>query len=629
MRNLFLCLSIVAALSACGAPGVYNPGTTVDDTGFDSGAAMPDSGPADSGTLDAAADAGVPDSGPADSGSPDSGYDAGQQPDGGNSDSGSPDGGTAFMPQKLLFAAIDGLHPAYLDLNARGNAKGKDGDWLMPNVRRHLENSVWFRHAKDYLPSATDMNHMNVMAGTNSSLTGIFGVNAQIVGFDKDGQPVAETTSIKWARDDRGRPVDTLFAAWKRARPKTKSAMISGKTWIADMFNQPEQKIDFIVTGDSHPAYVAAPEKNSFCDPPTDEDGKCDPESWDQGHSLISNGMQTRPLMFPPDYWTVDAALAVLEKEKPDFTFILLAQNDDAGHALGAAWDPDERTNSTFPYFPPAGCQNSTAYQLRSSANQDLFIEPMLDAMRDVDKEFGRLMDGLVKMGVLEDTMIVFYSDHGMLTHLKGNWNNDQQIATTDYYRLVLNAGLGTDKTIFPFGISSLAGLYWKGNKDMVAAAKTLLQAHKAVNPRTGVEESPWWVLDRQDMIDGVPEVTLPGEMYHKWFVDEDKEQTIVWPDLILLAKNGWQLAAYGKGLLNIGIDTPGFVGPYFGMAGGHGSVDTQSILVGITMPGVGSRTVDSDIRIADLPITAASIFGLTLTSTTIGKDLSEELLGQ
>jgi hypothetical protein len=60
---------------------------------------------------------------------------------------------------------------------------------------------------------------------------------------------------------------------------------------------------------------------------------------------------------------------------------------------------------------------------------------------------------------------------------------------------------------------------------------------------------------------------------------------------------------------------------------GGHGSVDTLPIVAAISVPGGKTGIQDRPILIADLAVTAASLFGLELKSTTIGKDLSRDLL--
>ena len=51
-------------------------------------------------------------------------------------------------PRRLIYIAIDALHPQYLELNSKGEPGGMDGDWLMPSVRAFLERAVWYPEAK-------------------------------------------------------------------------------------------------------------------------------------------------------------------------------------------------------------------------------------------------------------------------------------------------------------------------------------------------------------------------------------------------------------------------------------------------------------------------------------------------
>jgi hypothetical protein len=169
--------------------------------------------------------------------------------------------------------------------------------------------------------------------------------------------------------------------------------------------------------------------------------------------------------------------------------------------------------------------------------------------------------------------------------------------------------------------------LYWRKNKEKVSKAKALLLAHQALNPQTGKKECPWWVLDRSDMKNGLEGVCLSGELYHTYYVDVDKEKTVIWPDLIILAKNGWQIPVYNGQIPNVGIKAPTWSPPWRVYNGGHGSVDTLPIVAAISIPGGKTGIHDRPIRIADLGITAAALSGLKLKSSTIGKDLSKDLI--
>jgi hypothetical protein len=544
---------------------------------------------------------------------------------------------------KLIFIAIDGLHPKYFELDAKGMPGGCEGNWLMPNIRAFLKKSLWYKNAKCYLPAATDMNHLNALAGTSSAQTGIISVWAQPTGWTEKGEVVITSTNMSFARDNKGRPVDTLFHAWKRRWPKSKTMLITGKEWVGEMFrgdgNTPSD-IDVLVTGPKHPDYLKAPQRESLADPHTDNDSACDPESGRLGFfgkrmrpndimtriyagqdSFLTKQMEHFANHFPHDSWIVDSTLEIFKREKPDTAYILLAQCDDAGHCIGSAWDPSEFINVDPLYEPPEGCENIPEYQLVSKRNKLLFKEAILDVIRDVDIQFGRLIDGLQKQGVLDHAHVVLLSDHSSTNHLY-----TEDFSSTDCTGLLKSAGIVKKGEVYAFSVSSYGVLYWRDNKEDVSEAKSLLLAHRALNPQTGIEECPWWVLDRNDMKKGIKGVCEPSELYHSYYIDIDKEKTLIWPDLIILAKNGWQIPVYNGQIPNVGINVPKWTPPWRVYNGGHGSVDTMPIVAAISIPGGKKGVNNKPVRIADLGVTAAALLGLKLNSTTIGKDLSKDL---
>ena len=558
-------------------------------------------------------------------------------------------GNTSRNQEKLIFIAIDALHPKYFELDAKGLPGGREGNWLMPNIHAFLKKSLWYRKAKSYLPAATDMNHLNVLAGTSSAQNGIIGVWAQPTGWDKNGEAIITRTSMSFARDDKGRPVDTIFHAWKRRWPDSKTMFITGKEWVGEMFrgNGSTSGVDILVTGPNHPDYLKPPKRESLADPHTDRDAACDPESTRLG--FFGGSMRTSDIMtrlytgqgsfltwqmehfanhFPHDSWIVDSTLEIFKRDKPDMAYILLAQCDDAGHAIGCAWDPAEFINVNPPYEPPAGCENKPEYQLVSCRNKLLFKEAILDVIRDVDIQFGRLMAGLQRQGVLDEAKVILLSDHSAVNHLY-----TEDFSSTDCVGLLESAGIIGERTLlgkkemYAFSVSSYGVLYWRENKEKASKAKAVLLAHRALNPQTGKKECPWWVLDRSGMKNGLEGVCLPGELYHTYYVDVDKERTVIWPDLIILAKNGWQIPVYNGQIPNVGIKAPTWSPPWRVYNGGHGSVDTLPIVAAVSIPGGKTGVHDRPIRIADLGVTAAALSGLKLRSTTIGRDLSKDLI--
>jgi len=556
-------------------------------------------------------------------------------------------------PGRLIYIAIDALHPKYLELNSKGQLGGKDGDWLMPSIRAFLNRAVWYPEAKAYLPAATDMNHLNALAGTSMAQNGIIGVWAQPVGWDEKGKVIIKHSHLSMARDDRGRPVDTLFHAWKRRWPGSKTLFITGKEWMGEMFRQPaaESGVDIVVTGAHFPPYLRAPQKESFADPLTDTDGSCDPESgsggffgwkelrwrnilrhfgpstvmsrlWSGQGGLLTRQMVKYPEHFPHDRWIVDSTLEIFRRQDPDMAYILMAQTDDAGHCIGCGWDPSEFVVSREPIDLEKGCEMKPEYALVSSRNPLLFRESILDVIRDVDIHFGRLMKGFERQGILQHSTIILLSDHSAVNHLYS-----EDFSTTDIMAILEKGDVVDDNNVYAFSVSSYGVIYWRDRKDKVPAAKDLLLKHRAWNPQTKTGECPWWVLDRRDMKDGMRDVCLPGELYHTYFVETDRERSMIWPDLVVLAKNGWQIPAYNGHVPNVGVQAPSWTPAFRVYNGGHGSVDTLPIVAAIAVPGGKPGIGPRPIRIADLGATAACLMGLDLRSTVIGQDLSRDLI--
>jgi len=566
-----------------------------------------------------------------------------------------PDGPAAKAtnpPQKLIFIAIDALHPKYLELNADGMPGGGAGNWLMPNIHQFLDRAMWYPKAQCYLPAATDMNHLNALAGTSTGQTGIIGVWAQPTGWQKNGKPVITHTNMSYAKDDQGRPVDTLFHAWKRRWPGSKTLMISGKEWVAEMFRQPQtlSGVDILVTGPSRPSYLSPPQKDGFADPSTDSDGPCDPESgrmefldkkqlksegflsyfspgkvmtrlYTGQRSLLTLQMENFPEHFPHDSWIVDSTLEIFKRENPDMAYILLAQCDDAGHCIGSAWEASEFVPAEANVSSSSGCIEKPGYKLVSSRNPLIFKEAALDVIRDVDVQFGRLMNGLDAQGVLNTATVILLSDHSAENHIVTN-----DFMSTDIMGILNRFRVATADDIYTFSVSSYGVLYFRDKKDKVSEAKSVLKSHQAFNPQTNKMECPWWVLDRNDMKHGMYGVCQPGELYHSYYVSKDKESSMVWPDLIVLAKNGWQIPVYNGHIPNVGIKVPTWTPPFRVYNGGHGSVDTLPIVAAISVPNGRAGTSERPLRIADLGVTAASLLGLKLQSTTIGRDVSGDL---
>jgi hypothetical protein len=216
---------------------------------------------------------------------------------------------------------------------------------------------------------------------------------------------------------------------------------------------------------------------------------------------------------------------------------------------------------------------------------------------------------------------VILLSDHSAENHI---YTSD--FMSTDVMGILSKYRVATDEDVYAFSVSSYGVLYFRDKKDKVAEAKSVLKSHQALNPQTNQMECPWWVLDRNDMKYGLYGVSLPGELYHSFYVDKDKERSMIWPDLVILAKNGWQIPVYNGHIPNVGIKVPTWPPPFRVYNGGHGSIDTLPIVAAISVPNGQAGTSNRQLRIGDLGVTAASLFGLKLQSTTVGKDVSGDL---
>jgi hypothetical protein len=198
--------------------------------------------------------------------------------------------------------------------------------------------------------------------------------------------------------------------------------------------------------------------------------------------------------------------------------------------------------------------------------------------------------------GQLEKATVILLSDHGSVNHL-----STDDFDSTDVMAILEKAGIVEDKNVYAFSVSSYGTLYWRDRKERIPEAKKLLEAHTALNPETGKREGPWWVIDREGMKKGVEGVCLPGELYHTFHVETDRERNMLWPDLIILAKNGWQVPAYNGHVPNVGIKAPKWPPPCGVYNRGQGSVDTLPIVTAISVSGGKRGVAMRPVRIADL----------------------------
>ena len=94
-----------------------------------------------------------------------------------------------------------------------------------------------------------------------------------------------------------------------------------------------------------------------------------------------------------------------------------------------------------------------------------------------------------------------------------------------------------------------------------------------------------------------------------------------------LITGEAMRKGSFVNPVFNVGIKAPRWSPPWRVYNGGHGSVDTLPIVAAIHVPGGKTGVLEEPVRIADLGVTAAALFGLALRSSTVGKNLSEDII--
>jgi arylsulfatase A-like enzyme len=521
---------------------------------------------------------------------------------------------------KVVIISIDALDPRYLYLNGKGEKGGRPGDYLMPNVRALVDSGVFFDNAWCHLPSATDMNHLNALAGTCSRQTGIFGVSAQAVSWGADGKMgVLDPPDLySWGKS---RPIDTIFSAWKREYGEgSRTLFAAGKEWVGLMFDTDGSGVDMVfggktrvldLPGKSGTLTFNAPQPYSFYDPPTDMNASTDYTSPYQ-KLFCDFFYKQNPENFPSDQWMVENTLAVMDKTRPDLTLLLLAQMDDLQHGLGTAYPEDF---------------NRLVLTKTSSVNAWVCKEAVLDGIRDVDVQVGRFMNGLYNMPEYRDALVVLYSDHGHVTHRDTLRSNVDPFIETDPTAVLKSRRFLTDAEkngvgYYAYTASSYGGLYFKGPRraERAAEAKAVLESYtmKDYFPDGSFlgTTPPWLVMTRDDMVKGLPEKGIrPLELYHPFADNPDRG---LWPDIILFMNNGWQLPITGGLAANLGISFMASMPPLVGFLGGHGSLDSRRIVMAFTGKGIASgKRVSEKSHVSDIALTIRGYLGM-------GQDLAD-----
>ncbi len=523
---------------------------------------------------------------------------------------------------KLVFVSMDALHPGYLKLNAAGTGPAKPGDRLMPNLHRLLMRGTFYPDFRSHIISATDMNHFNILAGTKTGTAGIPLTGSAIFGFSEDHEPDRRS----YPQDlnfygPQGKRVPTLFTASKKDNPSARTAFISGKNWVPEMLRDPENHLDLIVHGEDVPDYIQKMEDETPSGltltarlglatltgilpgnaAPLGNPKKLPQTRDPRLENLLASFMGALPNRFPPDEWVMDTSIRVMANEDPDTTYILLAAIDDAGHAFGAAHDPEE--------WDKRGSENPAdhlnKYDPRASR------QGMLNVVRESDLQLGRLLDWLEKRGNLDSTLLVVESTHSMTTYYQ------QPLDMRDYLEKACPDYQA--KQDFFFGAGDSVGFIYNLGDDplLLGSLKTCLEAWKIKDPLTGKRISPVMVFDRQDMKKGkylkeTGDFLLPREYYSEHYIEHPKKGRQMWPDLLVLTAPHYKFKVQNYGLKKMGLEDKSFPMPewsYF--IGGHGSFATRPSLLVLSGPGIPENSVfDYIVYTSDIAPTIYRLMG-------------------
>lgn len=538
----------------------------------------------------------------------------------------------------VYFWSVDSMNPEYLYLDRAGTGKGKPGDWLMPNMQAFIFQGENYTNAKDYLPSATDMNHTNAMAGTYTGTQGIFMVGGTFKGFTKHDEVLSGDNTMDLMRYGAdGKPIQRIFeVAKEQSGGKALTGFWSNKNWLADL--EAQRSVDVEGQSEKWPLFFESPYKyRAAGDPKTDNNPsvplsatpKCLfhtnngktivlPTMLGEFDALYGLRLLNTPIaltfgknpgMHEEDRYIYSEFKRTITEEDPDVSYINIGDLDNTGHFTGASWPQDEWVKS------PKG----TAYDTNIYSPW-LRRDECLDIAREADALFGDFIQTLKARGVYDNSTIVLLSDHGM-ENLKDPKKGYQVIDLRDILR---NNGLLRFEDYNEAGGTEI-NLIWSQDPAKTAMVQKILEDYTINDPKLG-KVHPLAVINRQEMKDGKDfgdkGKVLPGELYSDYWINHpDPVNGEQWPDLFVFPLYNYQVVAHGDALstginnvgFSLGIRIPDEV--KVGFPAAHGGLQTESIPLIFKAPasyqGYRPGTVNNTaVRIGDIAPTIYSIMG-------------------
>jgi arylsulfatase A-like enzyme len=305
----------------------------------------------------------------------------------------------------------------------------------------------------------------------------------------------------------------------------------------------------------------------------------------------------------------MDSSLRVLDVQDPDIMFILMAGTDDAGHMVGAAWDPsawdDRGTPSTWDDV--------------NRINPACVREEMLDAVRESDTLFGNLTASLQQRGILEDVYIVLVSDHGMVSSSPHRLDVGKLLEAHGY----------SNKDDFNANAGGPIGLFFGVADEEKANFEWVLENGPSIAP--GLDRNPWVVINRAEMRTGIDAQTgiqfgEPDELYSEFFVEHNTGATDMakWPDFLMLFQDYSQIVPlHFESTMG---EEESLAGEAFN--GAHGFLLTQPSVLVMSGPGVPQGHVNSaPVHVNDIAPTLYDLLGWPVPPHVRGSTLPDVIV--
>jgi len=554
--------------------------------------------------------------------------------------------------RNVYYFAIDSMDPEYLYLNRAGTAPGSEGDWLMPNLRSFMDEGVNYTDARVYLPSATDMNHTNALAGTYTGTQGLYMVGGTWKGVTEYDEIVMGPNTMDLMRyGPDGEPIERIYeVAKEETGGRSLTGFWSNKNWLANI--EGERTVDIVGQSERFPLFFPPPYKYSAAgDPQTDENPfdplsgpfssgfYCDttreiivPALLGQFNLILGLGLYVMPVstvvgLTPgnhcEDRYLMSSFTRSILEEDPDVCYVNAADLDNTGHFTGGSWTDDEWDTKGTP----------------SAADDESMFSPWmrrddcLDICREVDVLFADFLQLLKDRGVYDNSIIVVLSDHGM-ENMKDEKSGYEVL---DLREILRQQGLVHYEDYFEGGGTEI-NFIWCSDPSKCAAVEEILEGYTVDDPELGPVQ-PLIVINREEMVTGVDYGDLghvrPMELYSEyWATHPDEPDGHLWPDLCIFPLYNYNQAAHGailSGAANpVGItigNLPDNV--QLGFPGAHGGLQTAHMPLIFKAPAgwsgyVPGTVIAEEVEIGDIAPTIYQILGWEAPACVDGEPLPD-----